>query len=113
MIPKKRPTHLGEFIKEDILNELDITQAQLAEALGVSYHTINQLVNKKCSLTADIALRLSRFTQTSPEMWLNLQMAVDLWDAYYSPHTEKINQIQPYVLFTRSIKSSKVYFLSH
>ncbi len=97
MIPKYRPTHPGEFIKEDILNEFGLTQAQLAEALGVSYHNINQLVNEKCHLTADMALRLSRFTQTTPEMWLNLQLAIDLWDAYHSPDAEKIDEILPYM----------------
>jgi plasmid maintenance system antidote protein VapI len=53
-------------------------------------------VNEKCDLTADMALRLSRFTQTTPEMWLNLQLAIELWDAYHSPYAEKIEQIQPY-----------------
>jgi plasmid maintenance system antidote protein VapI len=43
-----------------------------------------------------MALRLSRFTQTTPEMWLNLQLAIELWDAYHSPYAEKIEQIQPY-----------------
>ena len=97
MIPKNRPTPPGEFIKEDILNELGLTQAQLADILGVSYQTLNQLINEKNRLTATMALRLSRFTQTSPEMWLNLQLAVDLWDAYHSQETTKIEQIQPYV----------------
>jgi plasmid maintenance system antidote protein VapI len=44
-----------------------------------------------------MALRLSRFTQTSPEMWLNLQLAVELWDAYHGHETAKIEKIQPYV----------------
>ncbi|HAI68474.1 MAG TPA: addiction module antidote protein, HigA family [Gammaproteobacteria bacterium] len=96
MIPKNRPTHPGKFVEEDILNELGITQTQLANALDIPRHTINQLVNEKCDLTADMALRLSRFTQTTPEMWLNLQLAIELWDAYHSPSAEKIEQIQPY-----------------
>jgi addiction module HigA family antidote len=74
MIPKNRPTHPGKFVKKDILKELGLTQTQLANALGVPRHTITQLVNEKCDLTADMALRLSRFTQTTPEMWLNLQL---------------------------------------
>ena len=41
-------------------------------------------MNEKCDLTADMALRLSRFTQTTPEMWLNLQLAIELWDAYHT-----------------------------
>jgi len=96
MIPKNRPTHPGKFVKEDILKELGLTPNQLANALGLPCHTITQLVNEKCDLTADMALRLSRFTQTTPEMWLNLQLAIELWDAYHSPCAEKIEQIQPY-----------------
>jgi len=96
MIPKNRPTPLGEFIQEDILNELDITQAQLANSLGVSYQSLNQLINEKIRLTATMALRLSKFTKTSPEMWLNLQLAVEIWDARHNHETAKIDKIQPY-----------------
>ena len=54
-------------------------------------------INEKTRITADMALRLGRFTQTSPEMWLNLQLAVELWDAYHSHYTVKIEKNQPYV----------------
>jgi len=94
MIPKNRPTHPGKFVKEDILKELGMTQTQLANALGLSRQLITQLVNEKCDLTADMALRLSQFTQTTPEMWLNLQLAIELWDAYHSLYAEEIKQIQ-------------------
>jgi addiction module HigA family antidote len=84
MLPKSRPTPPGDFIKEDILEEFGLTQRELAEKLGVSRLTINQLVNGKRTITADMALRLGKFTKTSPQMWLNLQNMVDLWDAYHS-----------------------------
>jgi antitoxin HigA-1 len=81
LIAENRPTHPGEFIREDILLEFGLTQEELAEKLGVSRRSINQLVNEKRRITADMALRLGKFTDTSPELWLNLQTAVDLWDA--------------------------------
>lgn len=96
MIPTKRPTHPGVFIKEDILSELSITQEQLAKLLGISRRTINQLVNEKRGISVDIALRLSTFTKTSPEMWLNLQTAIDLWDACHAPNFKDIKNIRPY-----------------
>ncbi len=96
MLPNKRPTPPGKFIKEDILNELRITAKQLAESIGLSHKIINQLVNEKRKINMDIALRLGRFTKTSPEMWLNLQNTVDLWDAYHSPVFQEIERIQPY-----------------
>lgn len=83
LLPKNRPTHPGEFINEDVLKELNMTQDQLAKVLGVSRRTINQLVNQKRGISADMALRLGKFTRTSPQMWLNLQNAVDLWDALH------------------------------
>ncbi len=84
MLPKNRPIHPGEFIREDILEELGLTQQQLADRLKVHRRTINELVNGKRGISADMALRLGKFTNTSPQMWLNLQNAVDLWDAYHS-----------------------------
>jgi antitoxin HigA-1 len=85
-----KPTHPGIFIEEDILQEFGLTQEALALHLGVSRRTINQLVNGKRGITADMALRLGQFTNTSPEMWLNLQRAVDLWEA-----TQKMGQPIP------------------
>ena len=96
MLPKNRPTHPGEFIKEDILKELSMTQEQLAKAIGLSRRTINQLVNGKRRITVDIALRLGRFTKTTPEMWLNLQASINLWDAYNSPEFENIKNIHAF-----------------
>lgn len=96
MTPSKRPTHPGEFIKEDILNELAMTQEQLAMTLGVSRRTINQLIKGKRRISIDIALRLGKFTRTAPETWLNLQAAIDLWEAAHSNDFKEIERIQPY-----------------
>lgn len=98
MMPKNRPTSPGDFIKEDILNEFDMTQEQLADELSVSRRTINEIINGKRRITADMALRLGKFTKTSPEVWINLQTAVDLWDAAHSPENSKLlRSIQPCV----------------
>ncbi|MBF0107103.1 MAG: HigA family addiction module antidote protein [Deltaproteobacteria bacterium] len=98
MMPKKRPTLPGDFIKEDILNEFELTQEQLADELGVSRRTINELVKGKRRITADMALRLGKFTKTNPEVWMNLQNIVDLWDVAHSKSNAKfLRQIQPCV----------------
>ena len=96
MISENRPTHPGEFIREDILAEYDLTQGELADRLGVSRRSINQLVNEKRSITADMALRLAKFTNTSPQLWLNLQTAVDLWDAQQT--AVALDHIQAYAV---------------
>ena len=75
-----RPIHPGEMIREDFLSDYGLTVAGLAEALGVSRQTVNELLRERRSVSPEMALRLSRLFQNSPEFWLNAQRAVDLWD---------------------------------
>ena len=78
---KIKPMHPGELLREEIMPETGITQTALAEALGVSRLTINEIVHEKRAVSADMANRLALFFGTSPEVWLNLQRSVDLWEA--------------------------------
>ena len=91
MLPKHRPIPPGEFIRKDILEEFGLTQQQLADRLRVHRRTINELVKGKRGLSADMALRLGKFTNTTPQMWLNLQNAIDLWDAYHQAEKSRCN----------------------
>lgn len=58
------------------------TQDELASALGVSRYSVNQLVNDRRGITAEMALRLARAFTTSPDFWLDLQRQVDLYRAH-------------------------------
>ena len=58
-----------------------LTQKELAERLGVSRRTVSELIHERRTMTADMAIRLSRVFKTTPDIWMNLQKAVDLWDA--------------------------------
>ena len=58
-----------------------LTQQQLADRLGVSRRTVHEIVGEKRSVSADMAHRLARFFNTTPEFWLALQQDVDLWKA--------------------------------
>jgi addiction module HigA family antidote len=78
---KRRPTHPGEMLREDFLADYDLTVARLAEALGVSRQSVNELLNGRRAVSPEMALRLARLFGNSPEFWLNAQRAVDLWDA--------------------------------
>ena len=78
---KLRPTHPGEMLREDFLPEYGLTVASLAEALGVSRQSMNELLRERRAVSPEMALRLSRLFSNSPEFWLNAQRAVDLWDA--------------------------------
>lgn len=72
------PQTPGEVLKQYVLNIDGVTQDVLAEAMDVSRLTVNQLLNDKRNITAEMALRLSRVLSTTPEFWLNLQQATDL-----------------------------------
>ncbi len=76
---KRRPTHPGELLREDVLPALGMTQAEFAENLGVSRLTVSELLHEKRALTPDMAVRLSRLIGTTAESWLAMQAALDLW----------------------------------
>lgn len=76
---KRKPTSPGEILREEFLIPLGITQKQLAVHLGCDYKVINRIVNEKSAVTPDIAAKLADALETSPNFWLNAQMAVDLW----------------------------------
>ena len=78
---KRRPTHPGEMLREDFLPDYDLTVSGLAEALGVSRQSINELLRERRAVSPEMALRLARLFGNSPEFWLNAQRAVDLWNA--------------------------------
>jgi len=77
----RRPVHPGEILREDFLADYDLTVSGLAEAVGVSRQSMNELLRERRALSPEMALRLSRLFGNSPEFWLNTQRAVDLWDA--------------------------------
>ena len=79
--PDRRPTHPGAVIREDILPELGITQAEFANYLGVSRLTVSDLLHEKRSMTAEMAVRVSTVVGGSPESWLRMQEALDIWAA--------------------------------
>jgi addiction module HigA family antidote len=75
---KLSPIHPGEILLEEFLKPLSLSQNRLALALGVPARRINEIVLAKRGLSADTALRLSRYFGNSPEFWLGLQMDYDL-----------------------------------
>lgn len=84
------PVHPGEVLLEEFLKPLDISQNRLALDIGVDSRRINEIVHGKRSITADTALRLAKYFNTSPDFWMGLQTDFDLDLA--SDHLEKILQ---------------------
>jgi len=86
-IPTHRtPTHPGEMLLEEFLRPMELTQRELADAIGVPYQRVNEIVNQRRGVTPSTALRLSQFFGTTSEFWLNGQMR---WDLYHARKTEQ------------------------
>ena len=91
---KRRPTHPGVILREDVLPGLGVTQREFAERIGVSRRTVNEILQEKRPVTVDTAHRLARVLNTSPDVWLGLQQDVDLWDAMEA-NRDVYQQIKP------------------
>ena len=78
---KRRPSHPGAMLREIVLPELEMSQGDFASWLGVSRRTVNELLQERRPVSVDMAHRLARALKTSPDVWLNMQQAVDVWDA--------------------------------
>ncbi|EIX4875822.1 HigA family addiction module antitoxin [Vibrio cholerae] len=76
---KRRPISVGEMLKVEFLEPMGITSKALAEAMGVHRNTVSNLINGGV-LTAPVAIKLAAALGNTPEFWLNIQHAVDLWD---------------------------------
>ena len=88
------PTHPGAVLREDFMPDYGLTTASLADALGVSRQTINEILREREVITPIMALRLSSLFGNSPEFWLNAQNACDLWES--EQHFKKeLKQIHP------------------
>ena len=96
-IPTNRPpTSPGEILREEFLEPMELTQQQLADGIGVSYQRINELINGKRGITISTALRLAKYFGTSPDFWLNMQRANELYRVMQK-EGEEIKNIQPIV----------------
>lgn len=80
MIPERRiPTHPGEVLREEFLGVLGVSQLAFARHLGIPVQRVNELVRGKRGVTPETAWLLAQALGTTPEFWLNLQAAYDLF----------------------------------
>ena len=94
-IPTNRaPTHPGEMLLEEFLKPMEITQVEFARKLKIPFQRVNQIIRGKRSVTPDTALRLSKVLGTSVGLWLNLQLAWDLYEALHSPKAKEIEKLE-------------------
>jgi addiction module HigA family antidote len=89
----RRPTHPGAILREDVLPALNMTQTEFALRLGVSRLSVSDLLHEKRVMTAEMAARVGILLNTTPDSWLRMQQAVDLWEVQQKP--EKLAGIRP------------------
>jgi antitoxin HigA-1 len=93
-VTKSTPIHPGEVLMEDLTGPLGITQHRVAVAIGVPPRRINEIVHDKRRITADTALRLSRYFGTTDLFWIDLQSRYDL-EAEKDALGDSLDRIQP------------------
>ena len=77
-MPMKNPPHPGELVRYDCLEPLGLSITDAAKALNISRQALNNLVNKKSGISPEMAVRLSKAFNGSPEFWMRLQLNYDL-----------------------------------
>ena len=91
--PRRRPTHPGAILREDLLRALGMTQTELAERLGVSRLSVSELLHEKRALSTEMAARVAKLLRTTPASWLRMQEALDLWEI--EQHPEWLAAVRP------------------
>jgi addiction module HigA family antidote len=93
---KRKPATVGEILIEEFMQPMGLTQAALAEAMGVQRKHVNELCNDRRNVTAPTALIFGRVFGNSAEFWLNVQRRGDLWEAMHSPRErERTGRARP------------------
>jgi addiction module HigA family antidote len=90
-----RPAHPGEILKWDVLPDLGMDVGVAAHELDVKVNELSELLDGKRPVDAEWALRLGQFCGNGPTLWMNMQAAVDLWDAE-NRLGERLKKIPPH-----------------
>lgn len=91
--PNRRPTHPGAILREDVLPALGMSQTEFASLLDVSRLSVSELLHEKRALSPEMAVRIATLFNTSPESWLRMQEAVNLWEIRQQP--AKLAAVKP------------------
>jgi addiction module HigA family antidote len=95
MASKLKPVHPGEILREEFIKPLGLNPHRVSRALRVSAPTVSEIVREKRSVSPDVALRLARYFNTTPEFWLNLQTRFDLETLRDTKETKVRREVQP------------------
>ncbi len=88
------PPHPGEVIRELCLEPLQLSVTEAAEGLGISRKTLSAILNGRAGISPEMAIRLAKAFDTTPESWLNQQLQYDLWRAMQSEANIKVRKLK-------------------
>jgi addiction module HigA family antidote len=89
----KKPPHPGRVVRQECIEPLGLTVTEAAKRLGVTRQALNNLVNGKSGVSAEMAVRLSKAFGSSPEVWLGMQMEYDLAQVEKQAHNIKVKRV--------------------
>jgi addiction module HigA family antidote len=90
----RNPPHPGGTVRRQCLDPLDLSVTEAAKGLGVTRQALSDLVNGKAGISIDMAIRLFKAFGSSPETWLGMQMAYDLWQAREQVRSLKVRHFK-------------------
>ena len=90
----RNPPHPGEIIRYECLEPLGLTVTRAAQGLGVTRQALSALVNSKAGVSVEMSIRLSRAFGSTPETWLGMQTAYDLWQARERAREFKVEDME-------------------
>ncbi|GAA0206759.1 HigA family addiction module antitoxin [Kangiella japonica] len=99
---KRRPITVGQILLSEYLEPAGIGQKELAEAMGVHRNSLSRIVNDKGVLTAPMAIKLATALGNTPEFWLNIQHAVELWDVRHKAYAKEAQGVKKLDVTTRN-----------
>ena len=85
-----KPVHPGRIIRDDYLEPLELTTGALAKALGVTRQTMSAILNERAGVSPEMALRLAKAFDTTPDLWITLQRNYDLYRASQNFDVNKV-----------------------
>jgi len=97
---KRRPVTVGQMLVIEFLEPMHVEISELAEAMGVHRNTLSRLVHDKGALTAPMAIKLAAALGNTPEFWLNIQHAVELWDVRhkaFEKEAKDVRRVKPHL----------------
>lgn len=94
-MPMQDPPHPGEIVMNECIEPLGLSVTRVADGLKVSERALSELIDEKAGVSADMAFRLSKAFGSTPETWLGMQMAYDLWQAREAAERIEVERFAP------------------